>query len=727
MATECWADCAPMFTPERLCILWSIWIFFCFQPGLWAETERGSLPLYKTIPAAAPEELTPANGWPPQEYFQKWYRSHGDIANTRYSTLDQITKDNVKDLEVAWIYRSGDLRSKSGRNLQANPMVLDGVIYTPTIGHALVALDGRTGEELWRFLPDERWRGYEGEYTAQRGLTYWPGDENHEPRLLFNSGQSLYAVHPKTGQPIESFGQGGRSEMGIVAVAGAIYKNVIVLPSKWYSAIFGYDVITGEQLWRFNTAPQEGELNYDPAAGKPTWSVFCWGGMALDESRGLAFFGMSDSNLDQAGGPGMLTRNLYANCVLALHAETGEYAWHFQEIRHDLWDLDIPAPPILVTVDRGGKKVDAVVAMSKMGNTLLLDRVTGKPLFPFRLRRAPESAIPEVKTWPYQPDLELPEPITDQEFGLEDVTDRTPEARDYVLKQLENMDYGWFMPFQELDRRIAFFAVHGGAQWTGGSFDPESRILYISSNDFPWFWEMTDYTEAQGRQYDEGRKAYAMHCAVCHGPERQGVGLATSLVGISRRYTDWEPVRKVIKEGINTMAPVMTITEEEIDPLLKYLFAEGERPEGERKVVFSALGRFQDHEGFPASKPPWSHLVALNLNTGRITWKVPLGEFPGMPEERQPAGGEQFGGPSVTAGGLVFCAGTRDHKIRAFDKDTGETLWEYEMEYGGYAPPAIYEVDGRQFVVIAASSGGNVGGELGDTYYAFALPERMGR
>lgn len=695
-------------------------------PPAWAgdSTEvRKELPERITVPAADPQSLTPASGWPPQDYFHQWTRSHGNSANTRYSALTGINKDNVASLRVAWTYHSGDLRAEWGRNLQANPIIVDRMMIAPTIGHALVAVNAATGEEIWRFQPDERWVGREGEYTAQRGLVYWQGDSQHPGRVYFNAGQHLYCLEARSGHPVPTFGEGGRTRTGVVAVAGAIYRDVIVVPSKSESAIFGYDIHTGLLRWRFNTVPQLGERNYDPQGGT-RWNAFCWGGLALDESRGLVFFGLSDPNLDAGSNiSGHLTRNLYANCVLALQAETGEYVWHFQEMPHDIWDTDIPSPPILVTVEREGRQVDAVAALTKMGNTLLLDRTTGRPLFDFRMRRAPVSALPGVKTWPYQPDPELPEPFADVEFHPSDVTERSPEAHAAVLKQIEGATWGRFQPFQKPDQKVVYFGVHGGADWPGGCFDPETATVYVSANHIPWTWSVTDYRRIRGERFGEGAAVYSRTCAVCHGPDRRGIGNASSLVGLGQRYTDRSRVEEIIRKGTGNMPPVTGIEDRDIQRLLQYLYAEGEPPEGgEPEFVYSGLKRLRDHEELPGSKPPWGTLAAIDLNSGRIRWQVPLGEHPGAPDEIQPTGVENFGGPVVTAGGLVFCAGTKDHLIRAFDKDTGAELWRHQLPFGGYAPPTVYSIDGRPYVVIAASSGGNPGGRLGDTYVAFTLP-----
>ncbi len=442
-----------------------------------------------------------------------------------------------------------------------------------------------------------------------------------------------------------------------------------------------------------------------------------WGGIAADVDRGIVYVstGSPHPNFIGVNHPG---DNLFANCVIALRAATGERIWHFQEIRHDIWDLDIPAPPVLVTVDRGGTRVDAVAQVTKLGNTLLLDRVTGKPLFPFRLRRAPASKLPGEQAAEYQPDVELPEPFARQAFTEADITDRTAKARAFVLKKLENATMGWFHPFEE-GRPNVFFGVHGGAEWTGAAFDPQSSLLFVSSNEVPWI-----ITVSRAKAVGPGQTAYAQLCSACHGNAREGAG-APALPVETMAARGIEKLNTIIRDGQGAMPP-FRMTEKQRSAIVAYLLGK-ERSAGQNvgtgQYVYNGYPKLLDHEGYPGSKPPWGTLNAIDLSTGRIRWRVPLGEYDeltrvGVP----PTGTENFGGAIVTAGGLVFCGGTRDHKIRAFDRDTGKELWSHRLPFGGYAPPATYEAGGRQYVVIPATGGGKLGGELGDAYVAFALP-----
>ncbi|MBI4626626.1 MAG: PQQ-binding-like beta-propeller repeat protein, partial [Verrucomicrobia bacterium] len=396
--------------------------------------------------------------------YRTWTRSLGGPTSNRYSTLNQINRSTVGKLRVAWTYRSGD----GPGNVQCNPIIVGDVLFAPTAGKKIVALDAATGMELWRFTPLSG--SALQDIPARRGLTYWPGDADAPARILFAGGTWIYALDPKTGVPIRSFGDNGRTPIPTAGTAGGVvWKHIFVIPG-YLGDVFGYDVATGRQLWRFHTIAQPGEF------GAETWEdresgANCWGGMALDESRGIAFIstGSPKPNFVGARHRG---DNLFADCVIALKADTGERLWHFQEVRHDIWDFDLPAPPNLVTVMRGGRRVDAVAQVTKIGNTLLLDRVTGKPLFPFRLRRAPASTVPGEEAAPYQPDVQLPEPFIQHVFTFfrEDITTRTPAAHEFVANLVAQANIGiWFAPF-EPGRASIYYGDNGGANWPGASF-----------------------------------------------------------------------------------------------------------------------------------------------------------------------------------------------------------------------------------------------------------------
>ncbi len=686
---------------------------------------RAALPEFKWIAAAARDELTPGDNEPVAGSFTTWTRSHGDNGARRYSALTQINRENIHQLEVAWTYHSNDGKG----NIQCNPIVVDGIIYAPTVGYALVALDGATGEELWRYQVPVPERLDLSDPPARRGLLYWPGDAENEARIIFTSGDWIYALRPRDGSMILSFGAWGRAYIPTGGtVGGVVYNNILIKPGL-EGDIFGYDVRNGKMVWRFNTIPQEGEYGAETWLGNNRDGAHCWGGMSLDDQRGIAYFAVGAPRTDFIGVD-RLGDNLFSNCLLALDATTGERLWHFQHVQHDIWDMDLPAPPALATIEKDGKKIAVVACITKTGETLLLDRVSGKPIFPYRMRRAPASTLPGEITAPYQPDITLPEPFAAFEFKPENVTDRSVEARDSVMKVVENATYGFYAP-HELDKPTLFGSSRGGGEWTGVSIDMETGYMYVNSNHLA---SMITVVKNTARSRDDsqplslGEIAYQKHCMACHGQNRRGVGTAPPLLALNDRYND-NTLRDTIRNGIATMPAVTQITDDEITHLLEFLM---DREQAETDTGFSRDDlpytfqgyRFlRDHEGYPGIKPPWGTLNCLDLNTGKIVWSVPLGEYPKLAEQGlKNTGSENFGGATVTAGGIVFCAGTADEKIRAFDKFTGEELWQAKLPWGGMAPPTTYKIDGKQYVVIAASGGGKVNTPQGDAYVAFALP-----
>ncbi len=692
-------------------------------------TARAQLPLYQTIPAAKPEELTPANGLPKRELYRTWHRSHGDNGGTRFSALDQINRHTVTNLQVAWTYHSKDGRN----NLQCNPIIVNGVLFAPTPGKHIVAVNAETGIELWRFKPEGR--------PAFRGLIYWPGRAGAAERVLFTAGKFLYALNPRDGQPIGDFGAGGRTvlpgvaqgDFGAATAGPAIFENIVVVPG-FEKDVWGFNVVTGQWLWTFHTIPQPGEFGHDTWDHTESYGANCWAGMALDEARGIAYITTGGPKANFIGVD-HLGDNLFANCVVALDARSGKYLWHFQEIRHDLWDLDISAPPNLGTITRDGRRIDVVAACTKIGNTLLLDRVTGKPIYPFRLRRAPTSTLLGERTSPYQPDPEWPQPFLKMEFTAADLTTRTEEAEEWARTRFASATTGFFVPCSE-GRANLFFGIDGGAEWTGACIDADTGRLYVSANHVGWIisaFRDGDPPDDLNAPQTRGRLVYEQACLQCHGPTRLGVSTCPPLRGLRLRLTE-EAVRKQLREGKNAMPSLPEISEADLNALVDYLLlregsvpprtAPAERP----SYSVSGYPKFYDPEGYPANKPPWGTLNCLDLNTGKLVWRVPLGEYPEVAAPGiKNTGTENYGGAIVTAGGLVFCAGTRDNKLRAFDKETGAELWSARLPYTGNAPPASYEVNGRQFIVISATGGNKLGTPYGDAYVAFALPNKNSR
>lgn len=673
------------------------------------------------IPAATDDELTRASGWPTDTDLRKWNRSLGGESSNRFTALKQINKANVGKLEMAWTYHSGDGTS----NIQCNPIIVDGVMFAPTGGWNIVALDAATGRELWRFAPEHQGKRLEDQ-PARRGLLYWKGDGDNRARIFFGAGNWIYALDPQTGKLIASFGKDGRTDIPTAATAvGAIYQNVLVV-AGYLGDIFGYDVRTGEHVWTFHTKPLPGEYGHD------TWSHLeqganCWGGMALDESRGIAYISTGSPKPNYLG-MGHTGDNLFGDCVIAVDALTGKRLWHFQEIRHDVWDWDIPAPPNLVTVERHGIKVDAVAQVTKLGNTLLLDRTNGKPLFPYRLKRVKTELLPGDQPAPFEPMPELPEPFARQAFTPNDIP-AAPEIQAAVMPVIQRANMGPYPSIQPAKPTL-LFNIHGGAEWTGATANPHTGKLYVTSNEIPWFvTSFRDDDPEPAKPPTAGEQAYLTICVACHGADRKGIGHAPPLRGVRHRLNE-EQILEQLKNGRGSMPPMLAaLKPEQVPPLIDFLLCRDRPippvdPKAPPKWTFGGWNRLQDPQGYPGCNPPWGTLTCLDLNTGKIDWKIPFGEYPELAAKGVPkTGQENFGGAMLTSTGVVIAGGTRDKKLRAFDAANGDELWSYQLPLHSTAPPASYEVEGRQFIVVPVTGGGKLGGPTGDTWMAFALPK----
>ena len=633
-----------------------------------------------------------------------WQTYGGDKKALRYAKLDQINRSSVDQLEVAWTYHTGDVRDDSRGTIEANPIIVDGVLYVTSPALKVVALDAATGEERWTFDP------FKGETArgVNRGVAYWESEGGEDKRILFTAGWTprLYALDAETGRPIESFGEGGvvdftegieREGHGSVSATnpGIVYDDLLILGTRLVKGpkrpaspgdVAAYDVRTGERAWVFHTIPHPGEFGNDTWAGdawKTEGGANVWGGMSLDEERGLVFLPVSTPGYSFYGGT-RKGKNLFSNSVVALDAATGERIWHYQLVHHDIWDRDLGAPPILATVEHDGEKVDAVAQASKRGDLFLLDRETGEPLFPVEEKPVPASTLPGEEAWPTQPVPLKPPPFSRQGYGRDDLPTISEEARDYALKRLGQMEHGRrFLP-PSTKGTILLPGLRGGAHWGGGAYDLTTGMLYINATEVPWELTMVPAGGAE-------QKAAASESA-------SPLDSAKGKLGQTRTA---EP------EGAN--APASRLEEKKERAAYPY--------------IHTGYKKFLDPEGYPAIKPPWGTLNAIDLNKGEIAWQVPLGEFEELTERGiPPTGTDNLGGPIVTAGGLVFIGATKDEKFRAFDSKTGEVLWETTLPAGGYATPSTYAIDGKQYVVIAAGGAGLLGTKKGDAIVAFALP-----
>lgn len=687
-----------------------------------------------------PEAEPPAIG-----SYTTWQTFGGDPANTQYSDLAQITTDNVSLLTVAWTYRPGDADVQNRSQIQCNPIVIDTLLFGSTASLRFFALHAATGREIWTFDPF----GTEGDRYSlgvNRGVVYW--EEGNDRRILFTAGERLFAVDALTGRPMPDFGEGGsvslKEGLGPRAAdlyvlsntPGVVYEDLLILGTRVNEGpapsapgyVRAFDVRTGALRWVFHTIPRPGEYGYDtwpPDAWDRVGGVNAWTGLSLDQARGWVFIPTGSAAFDFYGGD-RAGENLFANSLLVLDARTGTRIWHYQIVRHDLWDRDLPAAPNLVTIRHGDRWVDAVAQITKSGHVWVFERATGEPLFPVEVHDGPASDLDGEMAWPLQRLPAKPAPFARQSFTRADINDVTPGTRAYVEARFNRgLRTGrQFIP-PSTEGTIIFPGFDGGGEWGGAAFDPSSGILYVNANEMPWILTMVDVRNRGAR----GERLYTINCAVCHGADRQGDPARTvpSLEGLAERL-DRGAVTQRILQGKGVMPSFAHLSDGDVDAVASFVLGqlEEEAPDedsGPRyPYAHTGYNRFVDSLGYPAVKPPWGTLNAIDLNTGEFVWKVPLGELEelsarGIP----PTGTENYGGPVVTAGGLVFIGASKDEHFRAFDKRTGEELWKTRLPAGGYATPATYEIDGKQYVVIAAG-GGKMGTPSGDSYIAFALP-----
>jgi quinoprotein glucose dehydrogenase len=660
------------------------------------------------------------------------WRDYGrDSARSYYSPLQQIRKENVSDLRVAWVYHTGSASDALKTSLECNPLVVNGMMYVTSPVMEVIALDAETGREVWKYNPFPERPSYARAWLAaaglgtgmlamawlivglfsrrrmkvalsrnvgahalaavalfvspmplfnrvmrhimpdpmqeqkhsgpSRGVTYW--ESGADQRVLFAGGHKLIALDARTGTPKAGFGkhgvvdltQGlGRNIEGLgytVTSPGVIYKDLIIVGSMVGEGpepaapghVRAYDVRTGEQKWIFHTIPQPGETGYEtwPAdAWKHTGGANAWGGATVDTSRDLVFLPLGSATFDFYGGD-RAGQNLFSDCLVALRADTGQLAWYYQTVHHDLWDYDLASAPMLATIQHDSKSVDVVVQTTKNGLIFVLDRGTGIPVFPVEERPVPPSRLAGEQAWPTQPFPVKPLPLSRSEVTEADLSDLSPESHAFALQTFRAASGASMFAPPTKQVSILMPGLHGGANWGGASIDPRTNRLVVNTNDIPYLLEMVDAKPGAGFRYG-----------------------------------------------------------------------------------FKGFNRFEDAQGYPAIKPPWGQLTSVDLNTGDVAWRVPLGEYKGLTKRGVPVTGtENAGGSIITGSGLIFIAATKDETFRAFELDSGKILWETKLDVSAHATPSTYAVNGRQFVVIAAGGGAMTESRSGDEYIAFALPE----
>lgn len=613
----------------------------------------------------------------------EWPNYGNDPGGMRYSPLAQINSENVAKLRVAWTFHTGDISDGKGNRrrsgFESTPIMVDGTLYVTTPFNRIIALDPVTGKQRWAFDPkiDPTWQSGDG--LINRGVATWTDTKGEKPlsgepchRRIFEAtiDARLVAIDAATGKACADFGSGG--EVNLRDVPGfragwyhmtsppAVIDDVVIIGSAIddnsrndmpSGVVRAFDVRTGKLRWSCDPIPPNTSANAKWKSG----AANAWSLMTVDPERHLVFIPTGSASPDFFGGerPG---DNKWANSVVALRAGTGELVWGFQLVHHDLWDYDVASPPLLTTLDHQGKKEPVVIIGDKTGFLFVLDRDTGKPIFPVEERPVPKSDIPGEAASPTQPFPVAPPPLVKQKYFADDAWGINPEEREACRKQLQSLRLDGIFTPPSVNGILAVPGNIGGMNWSGYAFDPNSGVLFANVNNLPFKVRLIPRADfdARGKRTNE----------------------------------------RIAEEG-------------EYGPQIGAPYAMFRRP------LFSP-------QFIPCIPPPWGTLTAVDMVGGTIKWQVPLGSW----HEGLPPGDISLGGPIVTAGKLVFVAGTAlDPYIRAFDTETGKELWKAQLPAPAHATPMTYEIGGKQYVVIAAGGHAKIEQEqLSDALIAFALP-----
>ena len=685
-------------------------------PEYESEKKREALPQFKFISGLNVNDTIINHKY--NHSYNTWYRSHGDNFSSKYSSLNQINQNNVKNLKVAWKYISGPY--KYGSSVQTNPIIVNDRLFVTTTNNYLLSINNKTGKEIWRIkLPSP---------IARRGLTWEPNDNFLNSRLFVPTGNGVFSIYAATGKIQLDFGKNGQVGNQLSKIAPIITENkLIVAPIK--PSIEAYDLNSGKLLWSTQLLEKINKKNSLLTGGVP------WGGMSYDQSRSRIYLSTGNPRPELIG----LTRpgkNRNTCSVISINANNGKIDWAFQEVAHDLWDFDIPSPPILTTITKDGRKIDVVATVTKIGNTLLLDRDFGKPIFDFRLKKAPISIVPGEKTHPYQPAVELPEPFLKLVFEKSDITNISNNANENIKQKIKNAKFGFFEP-PIIGSKIVLYGPEGGAQWPGAAVNPKTNILYIPSTQIPWIIRLK-YRDLKKstRSYESinGNVLYQEKCGSCHGAKLSGTRETSSnggfyypsLTGITilRSHKNLTSLKNFNNNHANLKVETK-VNKEDLEKIFNYFSELDQKIDKDRSfALFGTWEELLDDKGFPGTKPPWGYLTALNLNNGKKVWQIPFGEYKELKRNGIPIKGQpNRGGVIVTGGGLIFATGTIDKKLRAIDSYNGKELWSYVLPVAGSAPPSTYMIDESQYIVVVASrEDKNKLNSFYDNIIAFKLP-----
>jgi len=676
---------------------------------------------------------------------QEWREYLGGPERNHYSALDQINTGNVHQLEIAWEYHTGD---SSAQN-QCNPIIVDGILYATTASVEVFALDAATGKEIWRYrnARDTQW------FSKSRGVAYW--EDGNDKRILFTAGHFLYALDATKGTLIHSFGESGfvdlKAGLGdgmedkfvAAPTPGSVYKDFIIMPLHLSESagaapgfIQAFNIRTGKLEWVFKTIPGPGEFGYE------TWEkgnyrdgqvggANAWAGMSVDRNRGMVFVPTGSAAFDFYGG-NRKGDNLFANCLLALDANTGKRIWHFQFTHHDVWDRDLPAPPNLITIKHKGRSMDAVAQVTKQGYVYIFERETGKPVFEIDEVPFATDGVPGEVLSATQPIPRLPKPFARNQITEKDIN---PAAENYpeLLARFRSYRKNLYDP-PSLQGSIIFPGFDGGAEWGGASFDPETGYLYVNSNEMPWVLQLNKNKNIVNNSLSINNSIYIKYCSTCHKSDLSGNIKSgyPSLKDIGARR-DRGYLEKIISGGKGMMPGFPQLSKRQKNAVIDFLLGvdKKEAVEIDSKEAepipysFAGYNKFLDKNGYPAITPPWGTLTAIDLNTGEHVWRRPLGEFKELTNKGVSiTGTENYGGGIVTKGGLFLIAATKDNMFRAFDKMSGKLLWETTLPTSSFASSSTYEVNDIQYIVLNVG-GTKLGTKKSDGFIAYSLKKNQ--
>ncbi len=676
--------------------------------------------------------------------YTTWTEYEDGPDSSQYSALKQINKSNVSRLQQVWFYPTGD----NGATFGFNPVIVDNTMYVVGKKNSVVALDAATGKQIWvHDISNGRGRG------MYRGISYWESKDRSDRRLFYSANNMLHAIDARTGELIDSFGDHGAVDLreGLgrdpktirqiqSGSPGRVFENLIIMGSSTgeeYGSppgdIRAYNVLTGKMVWIFHTVPHPGEFGYDTwpkDAYKYVGGTNDWGGMTIDVKRGIAYFPLGAPTYDFYGAD-RIGADLFGDCLLALDARTGKYLWHFQVVHHDLWDYDLTTAPKLLTIKHDGKKVDVVAVGGKDGFLYVFNRVTGKPIWPIEERPVPKSDMPGEQSWPTQPFPTAPPPFAIQKLTPDDVDPyiADPAERAKIREEIQKANNkGIFTP-PSLQDTVEMPGNNGGSNFGEEAVDPATGFLYVQTKNALSMIKLEPKRprmEIRGTPATQGRVLYLQNCQMCHMAELQGQPPSIpSLNGVIARIGA-DRVKNIVMNGASPMPAFTDFSPQDIDSLIAYLTAPKtadvppdlvrylsapklptpSATDGSDSVRYwTGYGYLNSTEGLPAARPPWSTLTAYDLNKGTIAWQIPLGGVTALEKKGINDTGAFWsrGGPVVTAGGLIFSGTKSDSKIRAYDKDTGKVLWEKTMPARPQGNPAIFEVDGREYLVVGAT------------------------